>query len=98
MSSGTVSQEEVARTGLRGGLRQKEPVGEIRSWVRLKSWPVGPNQPGKHSVGKVRGVATRKRDTRIKRGTGSTPREALDGQQSQPGAQCHLQSVRSPAA
>lgn len=44
MSSGTDSQEEVARTGLRGGPRQKEPVGEIRSWVRLKSWPVGPNQ------------------------------------------------------
>lgn len=44
MSSGRDSQEEVARTGLRGGLRQKEPVGEIRSWVRLKSWPVGLNQ------------------------------------------------------
>lgn len=63
-----MKQGEVVRKGPRGGLRREEPGGEIRSWLRLQSWPVGLNQTRSHSVGQVRRAATRKGDKRIRKG------------------------------
>lgn len=49
MSSAKGETEEDLRKGLRGGLRQEEPGGEIRSW------PVRLNQTRSHSVAKWHG-------------------------------------------